>query len=197
MPSTGAKPAGGRACLFAELPAGVSREPSPMGLEWQHFTSQDQRVPPLCDLEFVRELVAELTTRTYPTGGAGVQNRERRPEPDLCGRLLQRWRNGVAVAELRSVGPTSTATQWSGKALDPEKSDRYRRQLAGSRAGAGGGASFLCARHRGTRLPAAVHTGGDSASEHAALEHVERNVDPQRNALPARPLLGSSPAAVA
>src|SRR4029079_15681563 len=49
------------------LPSGDRR----LSDEWVHFQSGDSAFP-THDLEFVEALLAEITTRLYPTGSAGV-----------------------------------------------------------------------------------------------------------------------------
>ena len=67
--------------------------------EWVHFQKSDSAFPTY-DLEFVDLLLQELTTRLYADGFGGGARRVRRSRLDLCRRVLQRCRDGVAVDQL-------------------------------------------------------------------------------------------------
>ena len=55
--------------MFAEADPTLSQE-------WVHFKAGDSAFP-THDLEFVRQLLQELTTRAYPTGSTGRAHRQR------------------------------------------------------------------------------------------------------------------------
>jgi poly(3-hydroxybutyrate) depolymerase len=96
--------------------------------EWVHFQKADRTFPTL-DLEFVDLLVQELTTRLYPTGSAQVP--EVSADPALIyaagfssgAGMVWQLINSDSVAHFRGFAAV-------GLALDPEKSRRYRRELA-------------------------------------------------------------------
>jgi poly(3-hydroxybutyrate) depolymerase len=99
-----------------------------MGEEWVHFQAGDSKFPTL-DLDFVQELLAELSSRRFATGSstirvvsadpaliyaAGFSNGGGMVWQLLNSELAQRFRGFAAV----------------GKALDPEKVQHYRRELS-------------------------------------------------------------------
>jgi poly(3-hydroxybutyrate) depolymerase len=98
--------------------------------EWVHFQKSDGVFPTL-DLEFVDLLVQELTTRLYATGSALVPDVSADPALIYAAGFSSGagmvWQliNSDRVAEFRGFAAV-------GKALDPEKSQRYRRELAAS-----------------------------------------------------------------
>jgi poly(3-hydroxybutyrate) depolymerase len=97
-----------------------------MNAEWVHFQTGDSAFPTF-DLDFVRELITECTTRVYPTGGAipGVQ-----ADPDQIyvagfsngGGMVWQLLNSDLSASLRGYAAV-------GKALDPEKVRQYNGTL--------------------------------------------------------------------
>ena len=96
--------------------------------EWVHFKAGDSGFP-TSDLDFVRRLLDELTTRTYPTGSATVP--EVSADPSLAyaagfsngGGMVWQLLNSELAASFRGFAAV-------GKALDPEKARHYRNQLA-------------------------------------------------------------------
>jgi poly(3-hydroxybutyrate) depolymerase len=96
--------------------------------QWVHRGPGDGGLPSL-DLAFVADLVAELTTHRLPTGSAAVP--EVTADPALLyvagfsngGGLVWQLLNSDLSAAFRGFAAV-------GKALDPEKSQHYRRQLA-------------------------------------------------------------------
>jgi len=99
-----------------------------LGEEWVHFQAGDSKFPTL-DLEFVRSLLAELTTRQYPTGSASVP--EVTADAGLIyaagfsngGGMVWQLLNSSLSAQIRGFAAV-------GKALDPEKARHYRTELA-------------------------------------------------------------------
>jgi poly(3-hydroxybutyrate) depolymerase len=98
--------------------------------EWVHFQKSDGIFPTL-DLEFVDLLVQELTTRLYPTGSALV--------PDVSADPALIYAAGFSsgagmVWQLMNSDRVDLFRGFAavGLALDPEKADRYRRELAAS-----------------------------------------------------------------
>ncbi len=99
-----------------------------MGKEWVHFQAGDSAFPTL-DLEFVRRLLDELTTRAYPTGSVTVPTVS--ADPTLAyaagfsngGGMVWQLLNSDLAASFQGFAAV-------GKALDPEKADHYRNQLA-------------------------------------------------------------------
>ena len=93
-----------------------------------HFKKSDSAFPTY-DLEFVDLLLQELTTRSYDTGSALMPQVS--ADPTLIyaagfsngGSMVWHLLNSDRVAQFRGFAAV-------GKALDPEKSQRYRRQLA-------------------------------------------------------------------
>jgi poly(3-hydroxybutyrate) depolymerase len=98
--------------------------------EWVHFQKADGEFPTL-DLEFVDLLVQELTTRLYPTGSALVPDVSADPTfiyaAGFSSGAGMVWQliNSDRVAQFRGFAAV-------GLALDPEKAQRYRRELAAS-----------------------------------------------------------------
>ena len=96
--------------------------------EWVHFQKADGAFPTL-DLEFVDLLLQELTTRLYPTGSAPVPDVSADPASIYAAGFSNGagmvWQliNSNRVAQFRGFAAV-------GLALDPEKSQRYRRELA-------------------------------------------------------------------
>ena len=95
--------------------------------EWVHFKKSDSSFPTY-DLEFVDLLLQELTTRQYQTGSAVVPNVSADPALIYAagfsngGSMVWQLINSDRVAQFRGFAAV-------GKALDPEKSQHYRRQL--------------------------------------------------------------------
>jgi poly(3-hydroxybutyrate) depolymerase len=95
--------------------------------EWVHFQSGDSAFPTY-DLEFVEALLAEITTRLYPTGLAGV---DATADPDLVyaagfsngGGMVWQLANSDLVSRFQGFAVV-------GKALDPEKVEAYRKRLS-------------------------------------------------------------------
>jgi poly(3-hydroxybutyrate) depolymerase len=98
--------------------------------EWVHFTAGDSAFP-THDLEFVRRLLTELSTRNYPTGSVTVPT----ITADPCLAYAAGFSNGAGMvwqllnSELAGSFRGFAAV---GKVLDPEKSRHYRNQLAAS-----------------------------------------------------------------
>jgi hypothetical protein len=98
--------------------------------EWVHFQKADGVFPTL-DLEFVDLLVQELTTRLYPTGSALVPDVSADPALIYAAGfssgagMVWQLLNSDRVGQFRGFAAV-------GLALDPEKAERYRRQLAAS-----------------------------------------------------------------
>lgn len=101
---------------------------SRLNQEWVHHQAGDSGFPTL-DLELVQELIAELTTRLYPTGAAGVPDVS--ADPQLI--YVAGFSNGGGMVWQLLNSALSTSIRGFaavGKVLDPEKSSHYRRQLA-------------------------------------------------------------------
>ena len=99
-----------------------------MGEEWVHFQAGDSKFPTL-DLEFVRRLLAELTTAAYPTGSPSVPTVS--ADPALI--YAAGFSNGGGMVWQLLNSALSTAFRGFaavGKALDPEKARHYRTELA-------------------------------------------------------------------
>ena len=99
-----------------------------MGEEWVHFQAGDSKFPTL-DLEFVRRLLTELTTTSYPTGSASVPTVS--ADPELI--YAAGFSNGGGMVWQLLNSALSTAFRGFaavGKALDPEKARHYRTELA-------------------------------------------------------------------
>jgi poly(3-hydroxybutyrate) depolymerase len=99
-----------------------------MNAEWVHFKAGDTGFPSF-DLEFVHDLIAELTTRVYPTGGAiaGVS-----ADPALV--YVAGFSNGAGMVWQLLNSDLSTSIRGFaavGKAVDPEKVEHYRNSLGG------------------------------------------------------------------
>ena len=134
-----------------------------------HFKAGDSAFP-THDLEFVRQLLHELTTRAYPTGSPAGPPSALIPSLAYAAGFSNGCRSNLAVAPLRTgrvlprvrrrrqgVGPRE------GAAL-PEPADGIG---GGSRVGPGG----LRPRHRRPRLSAALHPGGDAVGADLAVLH--------------------------
>jgi poly(3-hydroxybutyrate) depolymerase len=99
-----------------------------LGDVWVHFRAGDPAFPTL-DLEFVRQLLVELTTRAYPTNSATFPTVS--ADPGLLytagfsngGGMVWQLLNSALFSEFRGFAAV-------GKVLDPEKVRHYRRQLA-------------------------------------------------------------------
>jgi polyhydroxybutyrate depolymerase len=99
-----------------------------LGDEWAHLTAGDSGLPTY-DLEFVEALLAEITTRAYPTSSCTVP--EVSADPGLIcaagfsngGGMVWQLMNSGLVTRFRGFAAV-------GKALDPEKADAYRKQTA-------------------------------------------------------------------
>jgi poly(3-hydroxybutyrate) depolymerase len=96
--------------------------------EWVHYGPGNSAFPTL-DLDFVRDLVAELTTRAYATTSVAVPTVT--ADPTLIyaagfsngGGMVWQLLNSDLSASFRGFAAV-------GKALDPDKAIQYRRQLA-------------------------------------------------------------------
>ncbi len=96
--------------------------------EWVHFKAGDSGFPTL-DLDFVADLLAEVTTRAYPTGSVAVPTVT--ADPSLIyaagfsngGGMVWQLLNSDLSASFRGFAAV-------GKALDPEKADHYENALA-------------------------------------------------------------------
>lgn len=98
--------------------------------EWVHFTAGDSGFP-RHDLEFVRRLLEELTTRAFPTGSTDVPTVS--ADPYLA--YAAGFSNGAGMVwQLLNSDLAGSFQGFAavGKALDPEKSQHYRRELAAS-----------------------------------------------------------------
>ena len=98
-----------------------------LGEEWAHFKAGDSAFPTL-DLDFVQRLLTELTTRTYDTGSATVPC----VTADSTQAYAAGFSNGGGMAwQLLNSDLASSFRGFAavGKALDPEKAQRYRNQL--------------------------------------------------------------------
>ncbi len=99
-----------------------------MGEEWVHFQAGDSKFPTL-DLDFVRELLAELSSRRFATGSSTI--RVVSADPALI--YAAGFSNGGGMVwQLANSGlaPRFQGFAAVGKALDPEKVQHYRRELA-------------------------------------------------------------------
>jgi len=96
--------------------------------EWVHVQTGDSGFPTL-DLDFVRDLTAELTTRAYATGSAAVPTVS--ADPNLL--YVAGFSNGGGMVWQLLNSDLSASFQGFavvGKALDPEKAAHYRQELA-------------------------------------------------------------------
>jgi poly(3-hydroxybutyrate) depolymerase len=98
--------------------------------EWVHFQAGDSAFP-THDLEFVQQLLQELTTRAYPTGTPAVPSVS--ADPALAYAAGFSNGGGMVYQLLYSdLAASFRGFATVGKALDPEKAQRYRKQLAAS-----------------------------------------------------------------
>ena len=96
--------------------------------EWVHFQTGDSAFPTY-DLEFVEALLAEITSRPYPTGSVTVT--EVSADQGLVyaagfsngGGMVWQLMNSDLVTRFQGFAAV-------GKALDPEKAEAYRKHLA-------------------------------------------------------------------
>ena len=98
--------------------------------EWVHFSAGDSAFP-THDLDFVRQLLQELTTRAYPTGSPDVPTVS--ADPSLA--YAAGFSNGGGfVWQLLNSGLAASFRGFAavGKALDPEKVRHYENELAAS-----------------------------------------------------------------
>jgi poly(3-hydroxybutyrate) depolymerase len=101
-----------------------------LGKQWVHLKAGDVALSTL-DLEFVRQLLGELTTRGYPTVSATVPTVS--ADPDLA--YAAGFSNGGGMVwQLLNSGLAASFQGFAavGKALDPEKATHYRAALAAS-----------------------------------------------------------------
>ncbi len=101
-----------------------------LGLEWVHYKASDSGFPTL-DVEFVDLLLAEITTTAFATGSAAVPQVS--ANPDLV--YAAGFSNGAGMVwQLANHALVDAFRGFAtvAKALDPEKAQRYRRQLAAS-----------------------------------------------------------------
>lgn len=99
-----------------------------LGERWIHYRQSNTAFPTL-DLEFVELLLAELTSRSYPTGSTDVP--DVRANPDHV--YAAGFSNGAGMVwQLMNCDLVSAFRGFAsvGRALDPEKARRYRRVLA-------------------------------------------------------------------
>jgi poly(3-hydroxybutyrate) depolymerase len=96
--------------------------------QWVHFSTGDVGFP-THDLDFVERLLAEITTRDYPTASATVPTVSADPYRLYAagfsngGGMVWQLLNSDLAASFRGFAAV-------GKALDPEKSRHYRNRLA-------------------------------------------------------------------
>jgi hypothetical protein len=150
-----------------------------LGDEWVHLTAGDSGFPTY-DLEFVEALLAEITTRAYPTGSATVT--EISADPGLVyaagfsngGGMVWQLMNSDLVTRFQGFAAV-------GKALDPEKADTYRKQVtdAGSQPVPVPVVYIHGTGDRGYRPPSTLGRG--RARHHAAGVHRAGDARPQRN----------------
>lgn len=98
--------------------------------EWVHYGAGDSGFPTF-DLDFVRSLIAELTSRQYVTQSIAVPTVS--ADPALL--YAAGFSNGGGMVWQLLNSPLSTSFQGFaavGKALDPEKPRHYRAALASS-----------------------------------------------------------------
>jgi poly(3-hydroxybutyrate) depolymerase len=103
---------------------------SRLSAEWIHFQKSDSAFPTL-DLEFVDLILQEITGTQYATGSAVVPNVS--ADPALI--YAAGFSNGAGMVwQLMNSDRVSQFRGFAavGKGLDPEKSQRYRQQLAAS-----------------------------------------------------------------
>ena len=99
-----------------------------LGDEWVHLQPGDGHFPTY-DLDFVEALLAELTTRLYPTGSAAVPDVSADPDHVYAagfsngGGMVWQLMNSDLVSAFRGFAAV-------GKALDPEKAEEFRKHLA-------------------------------------------------------------------
>jgi poly(3-hydroxybutyrate) depolymerase len=96
--------------------------------EWVHFQAGDSAFP-THDLDFVRQLLQELTTRAYLTGSPDVP--EVSADPSLV--YAAGFSNGAGMTwQLLHSDLAASFRGFAtvGKALDPEKVRHYRNELA-------------------------------------------------------------------
>ena len=98
--------------------------------EWVHFGTGDSAFP-THDLDFVRQLLQELTTRAYDTGSPDVPTVS--ADPSLA--YAAGFSNGAGLTwQLLHSDLAASFRGFAavGKVLDPEKVRHYRNQLAAS-----------------------------------------------------------------
>lgn len=96
--------------------------------EWVHYGTGNSGFPTL-DLDFVGDLLAEVTARAYATASLAVPTVN--ADPSLI--YVAGFSNGGGMVWQLLNSDLSTAIRGFasvGKALDPEKADRYRAELA-------------------------------------------------------------------
>jgi len=96
--------------------------------EWVHFQTGNSAFPTL-DLDFVGDLITELTTRTYATGSVAVPTVS--ADPNLL--YAAGFSNGGGMVWQLLNSDLSASFQgfaMVGKVLDPEKARHYRQTLA-------------------------------------------------------------------
>jgi poly(3-hydroxybutyrate) depolymerase len=99
-----------------------------MAKEWVHFKAGDSGFPTL-DLDFVRDLLAEVTTRQYATGSVTTPTVTGDPELVYAAGFSN---GGGMVWQLlySALSASFRGFAMVGKALDPEKATHYRAELA-------------------------------------------------------------------
>jgi poly(3-hydroxybutyrate) depolymerase len=99
-----------------------------MGEEWVHFQAGDSKFPTL-DLDFVRELLTEVSSRRFATGSSTI--RVVSADPALVYAAGFSNGGGMVWQLLNSrLAPRFRGFAAVGKALDPEKAQHYRRELS-------------------------------------------------------------------
>lgn len=131
--------------------------------EWVHYVPGNSAYPTL-DLDFVRTLVAELTTRAYVTISAAVPT----VTADLTRIYTAGFSNGGGMVwQLLNSDLSASFRGFAavGKALDPGQGDPLPTATGGERcrADAGTGTGGLHPGDRRHRVPAAIHPAGAEA----------------------------------
>ena len=126
--------------------------------EWVHYGPGNSAFPTL-DLDFVRDLIAELTTRAYATTSVAVPTVT--ADPSLL--YAAGFSNGGGLVWQLLNSDLSASFQrlrGRGQGAGPGEGDPVPTPAGGERRRAGAGADGLHPGHRRHRLPAAVHPAG-------------------------------------